>query len=196
MQLHVAPVIPVWYGVPNEISASGLFNPFVAAQLAWDLGGGWGFSYMLGYYTAIPGPVSTSSNSVNQRFGLSYTANGWSLTTNNIWGINVQPLTNTPRGMPCPSFPSKGCNPNFYNNDITATKSFGNWEVGPVAYYSTDLNTPIRGYQKQSQFAVGVLVGYHFGPAVLQTYVTRDIYQKNYGGYDTRGWASIVVKVW
>ena len=54
-----------------------------------------------------------------------------------------------------------------------------------------DLNSPIRGYQKQSQVAVGFLVGYHVGPAVLQTYLTRVVYQKNYGGYDTRLWASI-----
>ena len=127
---------------------------------------------------------------------LSYTANGWNLTTNNILGIVDHPLTNYPHGSPCPTLPSKGCNTNFYNNDITATKTFGNWELGPVAYYSTDLNKPIPSYQKQSQFGVGFLVGYHIGPAVLQTYLTRVVYQKNYDGYDTRLWASIQLKLW
>jgi Putative MetA-pathway of phenol degradation len=28
----------------------GFFNPFFAGQLAWDLGGGWGFSYLAGVY--------------------------------------------------------------------------------------------------------------------------------------------------
>jgi len=195
LQLIVTPVIPVWYG-EHGVSSSGLYDPFGAVQLAWDLGQGWGCSFMLGYYTAVQGTISSSSNAVNPRFLLSYTANGWNLTTNNIFGIVDHPLTNYPHGSPCPTFPAKGCNTDFYNNDITATKRFGNWELGPVAYYSTDLNKPIPSYQKQSQFAVGFLVGYHIGPAVLQTYVTRDIYQKNYGGYDTRGWASIVVKVW
>jgi hypothetical protein len=195
LQLIVSPVIPVWYG-EHGVSSSGLYDPFVAAQWAWDLGQGWGVSYMLGYYTAIQGTISSSSNSVNQRVALSYTANGWNLTTNNILGIVDHPLTNYPHGSPCPTFPVKGCNTNFYNNDITATKTFGHWELGPVAFYSMDLDTPIRGYQKQRQAAVGFLVGYHIGPAVLQTYLTRDVYQKNYGGYDTRGWASIVIKLW
>jgi len=195
LQFTVAPVIPVWYG-EHGISSSDLYDPFVAASLAWDLGHGWGFYYMLGYYTAIQGTISSSSNSVNQRFGLSYTANGWNLTTNNILGLVDHPLTNYPHGSPCPTFPAKGCNTNFYNNDITATKTFDKWELGPVAYYSTDLNKPIPSYQKQSQFAVGFLVGYHVGPAVLQTYLTRDVYQKNYGGYDTRLWSSITLKIW
>jgi Putative MetA-pathway of phenol degradation len=196
LQTDLAQIIPVWLGVQNEFFTSGIFNPFLSVQLAWDLGNGWGFSYMLGYYTAVQGTISTSSNSVNQRFALSYTANGWNLTTNNILGIVDHPLTNYPHGSPCPSFPSKGCNTDFYNNDITATKTFGKWQLGPVAFFSTDLNTPIRGYRKQSQFAVGVLVGYNLGPAILQTYLTRDVYQKNYGGYDTRLWASIAFKVW
>jgi len=48
------------------------------------------------------------------------------------------------------------------------------------------MNTPILGYEKQSQFAVAVLVGYDLGPAVLQTYLTRDVHQKSYG---TLAWA-------
>ena len=83
-----------------------------------------------------------------------------------------------------------------YNNDITATKTFSNWDLGPVASCSTDLNKPIRDYQKQSQFALGFLVGYHFGPAVLQIYLTRVVYQKNYGGYDTAPVGVDPVKIW
>ena len=197
VQLIVAPVVPVWYSIHNVASSSGLYDPFAAAQFAWDLGQGWGASYLLGYYfAAVGGPIASSSDSVNQRFALSYTANGWNLTTNNIFGIVNHSRTNHPHGSPCPTLPSKGCNTDFYNNDITATKTFSNWDLGPVAYYSTDLNKPIRGYQKQSQFALGFLVGYHFGPAVLQIYLTRVVYQKNYGGYDTRLWASIQVKIW
>ena len=196
LQFDVAQVIPVWLSVHNEFHTSGIFNPFLSGQLAWDLGHGWGFSYMLGYYTAVQGTISTSSNSINQRFALSYTANGWNLTTNNILGIVDHPLTNYPHGSPCPTLPSKGCNTDFYNNDLTATKTFGKWEFGGVGYFSTDLNTPIQGYKKQSQFAMGILLGYNLGPAILQTYLTRDVYQRNYGGYDTRLWSSIALKVW
>src|SRR5271154_3922012 len=50
-----------------------------------------------------------------------------------------------------------GCNPDFINIELTATKKFGKWEFGPVAFGSTDLTNPIAGYQKQSQFAAGGL---------------------------------------
>jgi outer membrane putative beta-barrel porin/alpha-amylase len=82
-------------------------------------------------------------------------------------------------------------NPNFLNVDLTATKKFGKWEIGPVGFYSTDLNSPIAGYQKQSQFAVGGLIGYDFGPVIMQAYLTTDVYEKNYGGHDTRLWGRI-----
>ena len=81
----------------------------------------------------------------------------------------------------------------FINLDLTATKKFGKWEIGPVAYASWDLSSPIAGYSKQSQFAVGGLVGYDFGPVTLQVYVTTDVAQHNYGGYDTRGWGRIIL---
>jgi hypothetical protein len=163
-----------------------LFNSFAAAQLIWDLGNNWGFSYMLGGYTNNLGsPVAFSSGSLNQRFGLSYTGNGWNLTANVIWGIQFDHVTSKPQISPCPvsaAYPYNGCNPNFLNVDLTATKRFGKWELGPVGLYSTDLNAPIAAYQKQSQFALGGLVGYYFDRVSVQAYVTSDVYAKNYGG--------------
>ena len=74
------------------------------------------------------------------------------------------------------------------NIDLTAGRSFGKWQVAWVGFYSSDLNEPILGYQKQSQFAMGGLLGYDFGPVILQGYLTSDVYEKNYGGRDVRGW--------
>src|SRR5262249_54657461 len=37
------------------------------------------------------------------------------------------------------------------------------------------------------------LLGYDFGPVILQGYVTSDVYEKNYGGKDVRGWARIIL---
>jgi hypothetical protein len=36
---------------------------------------------------------------------------------------------------------------------------------------------------------MGGLLGYDFGPVILQGYVTTDVYEQNYGGRDVRGWA-------
>src|SRR5262249_41115592 len=156
-----------------------------SAELAWDLGRGWGASYMLGTYIDVNSPVAFSTSSLNQRFALSYTANGWNLTANVIWGIQFDQVTDRPQTSPCPvslQFPRNGCNPNFINVDLTATKKLGKWEVRPVAYYSSDLSTPVPRYEKQSQFAAGALIGYWFGPVILQGYVTSDLYERNFVG--------------
>jgi hypothetical protein len=192
--LGAAPAVDV--GVKNTFYTSGMYNPLLSGQLAWDLGYGWGFSYLLGAYIDVNSPVAWSSSSLNQRFALSYTGNGWNLTANAIWGIQFDQVTSNPQLSPCPvslAFPSNGCNPNFINVDLTATKKFGKWELGWVGYYSDDLSAPVLGYLKQSQFAMGGLVGYNFGPLTLQAYLTTDVYEKNYGGIDTRGWARVII---
>ena len=190
--LVATPVVEV--GVQNSNYHSGVYNPLVSGQLAWDLGNGWGFSYLLGAYFGVNSPVAFDSTSLNQRFALSYTGNGWNLTANAIWGIQFDSVTNcNPAFNPAFSVGPCSINPNFLNVDLTATKKFGKWEIGPVGYYSTDLNSPLVGYQKQSQFAVGGLVGYDFGPVILQAYLTTDVYEKNYGGHDTRFWARVIV---
>jgi hypothetical protein len=88
--------------------------------------------------------------------------------------------------------------PDYLNIEMTATKQFGKWTLGPIAYFSTDtqnelLNPATDFMGKQSQFAVGGLVGYDWGQLVTQVYVSRDVYQENYGGYDTRVWGRLVI---
>jgi hypothetical protein len=179
--------------IHNAYQASGWFNPFFGAKLAWDLGHGWSVSYMLGGYLDVHSQLAYSSSSLNQRFALSYTANEWNLTANAIWGINLDQATTRPQGTPCPTQPTLGCNPNFLNVDLTATKRFGKWEFGAIGYYASDISTPVFDYARQSKAAVGALVGYSFGPAALQVYVTTDVYEKNYGGKDTRFWTRLNV---
>ena len=65
-----------------------------------------------------------------------------------------------------------------------------------MAYGSTDLTSPIAAYQKQSQFAVGGLFGYDFGPLKLQVFATTEVYERNYGGRDTRGWFRMSIPIW
>jgi hypothetical protein len=179
--LVATPAIEV--GVPHSNFNVGIYNPFLAGQLAWDLGNGFGVSYALGAYLEVDTSVSFHDTSLNQRFAASYTANGWNLTANLIWGVHSNGVTDT-------------INPDFLNLDLTATKKFGKFELGPVAFGSTDLNTPIAGYLRQSQFAIGGLFGYDFGPVIMQTYLTTDVAEHNYGGHDTRGWFRLIIPVW
>jgi Putative MetA-pathway of phenol degradation len=176
--LVAAPQVEV--GVDHTTYSAGMYNPLFAGQLAWDLGGGFGFTYTLGGFAGVNTSVSFDTSSLNQQFALSYTANGWNLTANTIWGIQAQAVTAT-------------LNPDFVNVDLTATKKFGKWELGAVGFGSSDVSSPIPTYQRQSQFALGGLVGYDFGTLVLQTFLTRDVVEHNYGGYDTRLWGRVVI---
>ena len=58
LQPSFAPVIPIEASIHNTANFSGLFNPFLAAQLAWDLGSGWGVSYLLGVYADVDSSVA------------------------------------------------------------------------------------------------------------------------------------------
>jgi hypothetical protein len=171
-----------------------IYNPLVSGMLAWDLGNGFHFSYLLGAYIDMHSDLAWSSSSLNQRFALTYKAYDWHFTANLIWGIQFDEVSNRPQISPCPvPFGVLGCNPDFINLDLTATRTFGPWELGVVAFGSTDLNRPVPNYLKQSQFAVGGLVGYNFGPFAVQAYVTTDVAEENYGGKDTRGWFRVVL---
>jgi hypothetical protein len=188
-----APTTVVYVDIHETHDDTGLFNPFVGSTLTWDLGHGWGFTYLLGAYFDVDSSVAYSSSSLNQRFGLSYTANEWNLTANVIWGVNFDQKTTDPQGFPCPTDPSRGCNPNFLNVDLTATKKFGKWELGAIGFYATDISKPIHDYREQSKAAIGGLVGYWFGPVIFQIYVTTEVYEENYGGKDTRLWTRLVI---
>jgi hypothetical protein len=192
--LAFAPALEV--GVDHTLYRSGFYNPGALVQLAWDLGGGWGVSYAVGAYFENDTDVSWSDTSINQRFAISYTGGGWNLTANLIWGIHTDSVNADPQFSPCPGVPGLNCNPDFLNLDLTATKKFGKWEFGPVAFGSWDISDPINGYPQQRQFAVGGLIGYDFGPVNLQTYATTDVTQDNYNGYDTRLWTRITFPLW
>jgi hypothetical protein len=178
-------------GGPYDAS---FYNPAFFGQLAWDLGGGWGFSYLIGAYFDVHESLAWSDTSLNQRLAVSYTGGGWNITANLIYMTHADNITNRPQLSPCPApLPANGCNPDSLNLDLTFTKKFGKWEFGPVAYGSWDLTDPIPQYQQQRQFAVGGLVGYDFGNVTLQSYLTTVVSQDNFGGDDTRLWTRVII---
>lgn len=169
-------------GTPYQ---SGIGQPLLAGQLAWDLGNHVGVSYLFGGYLPIDTRFLTQNASFTHRFAASYTGDGLNLTANLLYGIFIDPIS-----------PQKSVYPDYLNLDLTATKKFGKWEIGPVAFASTDLPTRFPGYRRQGQIAVGGLVGYNFGPVNLQAYVTRDVAERNYGGRETRGWLRVIVPIY
>ena len=80
-------------------------------------------------------------------------------------------------------------NDDYFNYDLALTHTFGKWEVGMIAYGSTDFGGYNAGYSasasttglaRQSQFALGGLMGYNFGPVIMQFIVSTDVYTQNY----------------
>ncbi|KQP07254.1 CoxB-like protein [Methylobacterium sp. Leaf99] len=164
---------------------SGFGQTLLAAQVAWKLGHDLNFSYLLGAYLPSDTKIVIQNPVLHQRFAVTYNGDGWNLTGNVLYGtfFDTRSATGT-------------FYPDFLNLDLTATKHFGKWEIGPVAFGSTDLPTNNPSYARQGQFAVGGLVGYNFGPVNLQAYVTRDVVQRNYAGLETRGWLRATVPLY
>lgn len=182
---------------PGAYYQASMYNPIPIGFLAWNLGGGWNFSYALGAYIQSDFPLAWDTTDINQRAAITYNANGWDLTANVLTGINLTQHSSLALISPCPGkFATTGCNPDFVNLDLTATHTFGKWEIGPVAFGAWDVSSPIPSYARQSEFAIGGLVGYNFGPVIMQAYVTSTVAQTNYGYNDTRGWFRMIIPLW
>ena len=98
--------------------------------------------------------------------------------------------------------------------DLAATHIFGKWEIGPVASFKwqTTADTPGGGFTcaqlaangsaalglgcgRATNYSVGGLVGYNFGPVNLQVWATDSVYNRD----DYAGWAiytRMVFKIW
>ncbi len=176
--------------VRGGVDNYGLYNPFAAAALSWDLGSGFSFTYRSGFYfNAGDRDIRVHATTWRQDFSASYTGDGWNLTANLLWGITFD-SSNGCAGC-------TGKTANGFNLDITATKTFGKWELGLAAFGSTEYDLPSdRIDGKHKQFALGPLVGYNFGPVILQAYLTRDVWQRNLGGKETRLWTRIIIPLW
>ena len=177
-------------GVGAGAARAGLFNTLVGAGIAWKLGPNLGFSYLLGIYLPSQTTIAFASGSTRQDFALSYGDDRYSLTTHLLYGTIFNPVSTFSNG-------AIQRNVDYLNIELAALRKIGAFEFGSVAFGSTDLpvsSSFVRaGYTRSGQFALGAIAGYDFGPASLQTYVTRDVAQRGPGGPDTRGWARIVV---
>jgi hypothetical protein len=176
---------------PANINRGGFANPLVEGQLKWNLGGGFFGGFQAGAYLPVQDDltllgISRNFASFQGIAALSYLADGWDLSSTLIYG--------TGQSGSVADLGSWGTS--WINLDLTATKKFGKFEIGAVGFGSWDLDAPYVGYAKQTQFALGGLVGYDFGTVNLALKLTRTVAETNYGGYDTRGWANIIIPIW
>lgn len=199
-------------------SARAMYGPAGLVGMAWDFGNGFSFANFVGGFI----PVNTSVGAIGglgpatgalglgatgglggnfwtfiESAAVAYNHDGWALSANFFYGHSSNDVST-----------GVFTQPDTFSVDFAATKKvFDKLEVGLVGYGSTDLNgaawntyavpgqaTP--SVHAQSQLALGGLVGYNWGPVTTQVYVTRDVFQTNYTGYDTRVWGRIIVPLW
>jgi hypothetical protein len=208
-------------GAVTHFSWSGrdyteLYNPAGFVGVAWDLGGGFGFSAFIGGWAPADnqlGRFGFDSWALSERVNLSYVNNGWKLAANLSFGqpggSGVPTIWNAPLG-----YKGNQILPDWFNYDLTATKTVGKWEIGLVGFGSTGTSSAawnnwgnqVNGLpykDGQSQFALGGLVGYSFTGVTVQTYVTHDVVSDNYvnltdgsKSYETRVWTRAIVPLW
>ena len=188
-----------------------MYVPYANLGLAWDLGNGfafstWGGSYMpinnelrhLGFDTYIP----------NWRNSVAWAGDGWTVAINTILGFPQNDLSEFRLGKALPD---------YFNADGAVWKTIDKWQVGIVAFGSADISgidLPAgHVYNKQSQIALGGLVGYEFTGITTQVYVTRDVYTDNIcnadsiiapngaiqhcdKSYETRVWGRFTIPLW
>ncbi|WP_187278739.1 transporter [Methylobacterium sp. WL12] len=191
-------------GVPNRDFSVNV-GTLVGSIFAWDLGNNFGVSYLAAVHLndldAGRGLTQFSSNTYRQGFAASYTGDGWNLTANLTHNFYDSPgRFEGPVG--------RAIGPLYLADalllDLTATKKFGKFEVGAVAYGVTDLplggrdfaRATAQGYTRAGRFAVGGLVGYDFGPFTAQLMVARDVAVRTRGTESTDGFIRLIAPLY
>ena len=178
--------------------ASVYVNPFT---LSWNLGNGIFVSFGEGLYlptksgvtlggSSAPGLVATGPT-FEQRFAISYLANGWIISANSVWGLETPDAANVAQ-------------PNYLNLDFTLARQFGKWEFGLTGLYSTDLNVTQfnKAFGRGYVGGLGVVVGYDFGPVQTSVVVNHGFWQGGtpfqsfVGAGATEVFATMLVPIW
>jgi hypothetical protein len=190
----VQPFVMQSVGAPVNAQGSGAFNTYIVpVELSWKLGNS-GFAVKTGVGIYLPDGCTTGANKLGCEANpyttyqpeviLSYLGNGWNLTAAFYEEFNTaNRVTDYTTG-------------NIFHVDLTATKTIGKWTIGPVAYYVAQVTddtcslacgnfygtTPagaLAGHTGRfSDWAVGALVGYDFGPASFSVWATQEISPK------------------
>ena len=174
---------------------SGLYNPFVFGSINWNLGNGFSLGLLSGAYLAINGGswgYAFDQTTLDEMLSLAWHGGGWNATANIHANIV---LDNQAPGL----IPAARANSNALIADLGLTRTWGKWEFGGVAFGSTTFGYSGALFPQtldQSQFAMGGLVGYNFGPVITQLYITTDVYKSNYPTNETRGWLRTVIPLW
>jgi hypothetical protein len=179
-------------GSPENLQYSGVHNTYIVpVELSWKLGtSGFVVKSGLGIWAptgTIQGPAGLGNQgnpwwTFSPELVISYLGGGWNLS------VALSEEINTENSI------SHYTTGNIFHADFTATRTFGKWTLGPVAYFygqvsddscsATCLPFTAHGLgtltnaQRFSVWAVGGLIEYNFGPASLSVWATQEVSAK------------------
>jgi hypothetical protein len=219
-------------GVPPPLGGrdyTAMYNPFFEAGFAWDLGGGWGFSSFNGGYGPVDNELRYFGQNIwvyNNRTWLGWSGNLWNsglkdggtgpkftIAIENVYGLTGDDVQTGLR-----------VKPNYDNVNLGAWVTLGKWNLGLVAFYTTDIEnyaygpgqcggknitvgsgnsarTIVRSCE-QSRAAIGPLVQYDFSGISVQANYTFDVMDDNYRNIDgsrmqiDQFWLKTVIPLW
>ncbi|KQP92237.1 transporter [Methylobacterium sp. Leaf117] len=217
IELLVAPPTVFAFGKGNsglrDLSVN--VGTFVGGIWAFDLGNNFGVSLLGGVYlnelngdrgvlvanngTTVLPTILPQLASNTYRFGVaaSYTGDGWNLTANLTANVYDSPATfgGGGRNLGPGGFAQSYSISDALNLDLTATKKFGKFEIGAIAYGTYNFDTSFKGGNiinaanptgtpDRGRFLMGGLVGYDLGFATAQVYVARTVV-RSIGSFDS-----------
>jgi hypothetical protein len=188
---------------PGNNGNAGVNDTLFKADAAWKFGD-WHVKLALGFWAPTgtqQGPAGLNNTglpfwTIQPEFVLSWEGDAWNLTAYTFWEIDTQNQVTGYQNAP------------IFHADFTATKTFGKWTVGPVADFFTQVGhdtsssfyanglvnsagqlitctAPIGfqclGAQNFTQWAIGGLIQYNFGPVTAQLWATDIVYSKKDG---------------
>jgi len=204
-------------GQGSPVSSGGgltsWLNTLVEAEIKWSLGNGWNFGFNAGAWLpsdqGLAQVLGRNYTAFQGVAAVSYVAHGWNLSATGIYGTGGKMEFNSvPASLAGGTIGTQ--QGDWFNLDLTATKKYGKFETGLIAYGSWDLSPSTAGLLtgapacfasangtcKQSQFAVGGLIGYDFGSFIAQAKLSEDVTEQNYNGREVRGWLTIIKPLW
>jgi hypothetical protein len=195
-------------GVPNTPAQffPTLHNTYVnPVELSWNLGGGLFVSGAFGVYIPDGSRYDLTANPDYLTFephaAVSYLAGGWDLTAHFLYDFNT---ASAGHSSPFAKTPAAPFGMGYRSGDqafldLTATKKYGKWEIGPVAYFEwqTTSDQPGGGFScaqmlaattvscgRATDYALGGLIGYDWGPVAVKMLLTDTFYHSDeLGGF-------------
>ena len=201
---------------------TAMYNPFGEAGFAWDLGNGWGFSSFDGGYAPVDNELRLFGQNIwvyNNRSWLGWSGNIFpgsmkdggdaikgTIAIENVYGVTGNGLQTGLRVQP-----------DYDNVNLGAWATIGKWNVGLVAFYSTDLENFAYGPGQcggvnpsatvvkrcaQARAAIGPLIQYDFTGISVQANYTFDVYDENYRNLDgsrmqiNQFWLKTIIALW